>query len=1540
MHYADFNYAELVYKKKEHFSPNATVTNMTDLLTQLKITSDITLSFSDNFKNTELIVSNLTLIQITNLILLLPQWSNTITKLEFNNIAFNDETFNDFLKELKLFTNLKNIKIHQCRKNIVTHPNGQHVDTPSILDFWNSLITTLNILKLEEIHLNDNLLTVTDEKYLSNLESDTLKVLDLSSTNMNNNLDNLSKSFSKIPNLTKLDLSSCSLNDSNIGSFYLFCGALLNLKQLTDINLEFNSVDNIYPIYGTLIYLENINNIYFGKQDNLAQRLLTSYIFFHKYDEDNREVTLANDDPSTGWSIYYATVNFGLTSKEKRQYKFDLINLTELTVSSKSYYLIKNEGGTDYVNLLIVPPTLKLSNYNNNSDKIKYILYDIISTKDVNLDASGLNMNILNDIPIAINYNSINISGNNLSKSDIETFLTNFINVYHFSGKKCKIIWDNNNLKDDEKNKLLELIKDTNIITDNTPDTVISTSSNTTQANTPTSKPIQYTDVYIDIDIDEFINNYDYSIQTFSNAPTIYYFKNEVINIRLVQVTSLNINLNNKSKINKFLALDNFTNITSLILNIYCDYYYQNIIDSINNFTNLTSLTIRLVKNINMPDYLVNYGTYNFHLLDNLTNLTLDFNNNKINLNYITTQLGLNSIHYKDKITELHLNLSGCGLTDISSLAPIITKFTTLKTLDINISNNTIPNIISDLNNITNNKPYETLILNLSNCGITNERWRQKNYNKSWSDGMASNSMFTLSKLTKLELYLDNNSGLGSRFDSREDVFNSGILEISPFTFDLSLCTNLKDITISMSNCGMKINEIMELLKIFFKNNYNVNIYTRINFNMSNNNFDFGANAFKSSEFMSLLPEKYDNLTNLILNFNNNNFESSGTNNTWLSLIYTILRKATRITNLELYLNSIFSKTQNEDKTSLINDLFSYINKQTLTLDLSNNYLSTSALKSLNLEKCANLNINYSNNTIYYDDVITFINNQTNLNNLVLNIKSDKTNETNQESQIPLLIQNANLTTLDISYTNKLKETDNIINGLYYFTNLNELALDITTTKINTITIPSQVTKLHLNINNSSNNSITINTSDVNKLKDFKLHINYIKNLYPLLEIIKRQTNLLTLDLYLMIVNNYILSYLAGIISRIKSLKDIKINININNSTDFDNNIRVLTPVISLIDKYYFNINGNYMFYYINMPDYNIANSTELPVTYYKPGDIMTLANYYIFNNINDINITNNSVLYDIISIDDLTLTVNNSNIFIPISSNYSKITGISELNQTQTYLDRIYKSIEKCITINDNDNDNCDSSSEATISPSGGTTQLPSGGKSQSPSGGTTQQQSGGTTLQQSGGTTQQQSGGTTQSPSGGTTQPPSGGTAQPPSEKQTTPSAIILPDITVENVTNVKVSLNITDNEITITYNTQDTFTKKNIEESINSILRDLQINATVDHVNILDPFLNVEPFINKNKKYIVYIKPITGATINDIHRPINDNINKILTINTNIVKPPETGDTAQPPETDNTTQPPVKSNNMMLYLILLIVGIIILIVGFIVIIKKLKS
>jgi hypothetical protein len=267
----------------------------------------------------------------------------------------------------------------------------------------------------------------------------------------------------------------------------------------------------------------------------------------------------------------------------------------------------------------------------------------------------------------------------------------------------------------------------------------------------------------------------------------------------------------------------------------------------------------------------------------------------------------------------------------------------------------------------------------------------------------------------------------------------------------------------------MKINEIMELLKIFFKNNNNVNIYTRINFNMSNNNFDFGANAFNSSEFMLLLPGNYDNLTNLILNFNNNNFESSGTTDTWLSLIYTILERAKQITNLELYLNSIFSKTQNEDKTSLISNLFSYINKQTLTLDLSNNYLSTSAFKSLKLDQCKNLNINYFNNTIYYDDVITFINNQTNLNNLVLNIKSDKTNETNQESQIPLLIQNANLTTLDISYTNKLKDTDNIINGLNYFTNLNELALDITTTKINTITIPSNLTKLHLNINNLLN---------------------------------------------------------------------------------------------------------------------------------------------------------------------------------------------------------------------------------------------------------------------------------------------------------------------------------------------------------------------------------------------------------------------------------------------------------------------------------------
>ena len=246
---------------------------------------------------------------------------------------------------------------------------------------------------------------------------------------------------SSIKNLKSLDLNNNSIGD---GGAKALAGALHNNTSLLGLYLANNNigVDGAKALAGALQNKTSLRNLSLSSNsigDDGAKALAGA---LHNNTSLNTLSLGSNSIGVDGERYYYYMKStypkrtILLTSNSMPALKLNLIQFTSDTINSyknseDALFLVDS-----YKNNIIIDFSSKteidLSNITN--DKVKILLYDIVSANNIDLKVSN-SETILNDIPITPIYKSINITGEGILDNDIKSFCKKLNKVYEFTNK-------------------------------------------------------------------------------------------------------------------------------------------------------------------------------------------------------------------------------------------------------------------------------------------------------------------------------------------------------------------------------------------------------------------------------------------------------------------------------------------------------------------------------------------------------------------------------------------------------------------------------------------------------------------------------------------------------------------------------------------------------------------------------------------------------------------------------------------------------------------------------------------------------------------------------------------------------------------------------------------------------------------------------------------------------------------------------------------------------------------------------------------------
>ena len=373
---------------------------------------------------------------------------NKIYNIELFSEIFSP-TFKEYDSQTMSYTLIQNkLKKIDLSNNLLQDRDGQ------IIRDW---IENDKFKKLEEFNLSDNFINKIGidgiALYFNKLPQ--ITNLDISKNPIGiNGIKNVINNLTELKKIVSLNISNCDIKDEGaIQLAYNLLNIIEKCEELNNINIINNNIS--YIGFGVLATVLNTNsNINISYFDTRLKKKREDRILTHipKYRNDMniniRSIKYLNYDNTIEY--IYDDDNLFLTLYKSLNTPKDLKILFD-------FNKYKNTGTNIY--------TLDLSNKKDKL-KIKTILndlYGINMNNKIKLNLQNTYNTILDDIPLSINFEEININDNNFTFDNLNSFFNKVNTIYNYFDKNApNIIWNKNNFNTTQISNLNNTLNNTN----------------------------------------------------------------------------------------------------------------------------------------------------------------------------------------------------------------------------------------------------------------------------------------------------------------------------------------------------------------------------------------------------------------------------------------------------------------------------------------------------------------------------------------------------------------------------------------------------------------------------------------------------------------------------------------------------------------------------------------------------------------------------------------------------------------------------------------------------------------------------------------------------------------------------------------------------------------------------------------------------------------------------------------------------------------------------------------------------------------------
>lgn len=404
-----------------------------------------------------------------------------------------------------------------------------------------------NVLFLTSLNLSSNSIThngaqalslalkytdLSTPKYESKLTS-----LALNSTDIGKNgAVALASALFNVPNLTNLSLNNAKIQDDGV---IALAGALKYVPLLTILNLDGNNITNTGAgaLAGSLNILPMLRTLSLTNNNEINTRWFYSYT--HNKVNQNKISILD--------VINLNGKKYNLTNFDKDKINKYAIDEQFFGEQSNVRHIINFDNQN--INLANITDSIKM----------KILMYDIVSKNNIILNVSGTYDEILNDLPIAPIYDSINITRNLIPFESIQQFCANINKLYdplsntpHGKRPYPKITYmlDGNELSESSYTISKKTLHRNRININSSNHGPVHADINVTH-----NRIVYTTHIKPDaIEIEDRINEYftQHNIKITSNVPAFTIYINKYTHTKHFEMTTYTVTINFEEEVMKF----------------------------------------------------------------------------------------------------------------------------------------------------------------------------------------------------------------------------------------------------------------------------------------------------------------------------------------------------------------------------------------------------------------------------------------------------------------------------------------------------------------------------------------------------------------------------------------------------------------------------------------------------------------------------------------------------------------------------------------------------------------------------------------------------------------------------------------------------------------------------------------------------------------------------------------------------------------------------------------------------------------------------